>query len=76
VDYGDQQSLADLRSFRGKWNITFERFRDRMYADVFQRLFAVDSDGPDMEHAMMDAALGTAHPGEPRAKPSAGLRAA
>ena len=51
----------DLPPWFGKWNTAFKRFRDRVRADVFQRLFDAVSDEPDMEYAMVDATIVRVH---------------
>lgn len=51
----------DLPDYFGKWNTIFKRFRDWVKADVFQRLFDVVSDDPDMEYAMVDATIVKVH---------------
>lgn len=47
----------DLPAFFGNWNTVFKRYRDRVKADVFVRLFEACSDEPDMEYAMVDATI-------------------
>ena len=72
----------DLPPLFGHWNSTFTRFCDWAKRDVFQRLFDAVSDEPDLEHAMVDAAIVRAHrhgqgaKGEVRARPLAAPRAA
>ena len=72
----------DLPAYFGKWNTVFKRYRDWAKADVFKRLFAVVSDEPDMEYAMVDATIVKVHrhgqgaKGGLRARPSAAPRAA
>jgi len=51
----------DLPERFGKWNTVFKRFRDRVKADVFQRLFDAVSDDPDMEFAMIDGTIVKVH---------------
>jgi len=41
----------------GNWNSVFKRYRDWVKAGVFIRLFEAGSDEPDMEYAMVDAAI-------------------
>ena len=50
-----------LAVHNSKWNIAFKRFRRWVKADVFQRLFDVLSSEPDMEYAMVDAAIVKVH---------------
>ena len=64
----------DLPSFFGNWNTVFKRYRDRVKADVFIRLFKACSDEPDMEYAMVDATIVKVHRHGQGAK--GGLRAA
>jgi transposase len=45
----------------GNWSTAFRRFRDWREADVFQRIFEVLSDEPDMEYAMIDATIVKVH---------------
>jgi len=45
----------------GKWNTVFKRFRDWVKADVFKRMFDAVSGEPDMEYAMVDAAIVRVH---------------
>jgi transposase len=47
----------DLPALFGKWNSVHVRFRDRVKAGVFKTLFDAVSDDPDMEYAMVDAAI-------------------
>ena len=65
----------DLPPFFGNWNRVFKRYRDRVKADVFVRLFEAGSDEPDMEYAMVDATIVKVHRGRGaegglRARPS------
>jgi hypothetical protein len=66
----------------GKWNTVFERYRDRVKADVFGHLSGAASDEPDMECAMVDATIVKVHrhgrgaKGGLRGRPSAAPRAA
>jgi transposase len=72
----------DLPPSFGKWNTVFERYRDRVKADVFGHLFGAASDEPDMEYAMVDATIVKVHrhgqgaKGGLRGRPSAAPRAA
>ena len=72
----------DLPASFGRWNTVFRRYRDRVRADVFARLFAACSDEPDMEYAMVDATIVKVHrhgqgaKGGLKARPSAAPRAA
>ena len=72
----------DLPPSFGHWNSVFTRFRDRVKADVFKRLFDAVSDAPDMEYAMVDATIVKVHrhgqgaKGGLRARPSAAQKAA
>ncbi len=45
----------------GNWNSVFKRYRDWVKADVFERFFAAVSEEPDMEYAMVDAAIVKVH---------------
>ena len=47
----------DLPSAFGRWNTLFKRYHDWVRGDVFKRLFDAVSDEPDMEYAMIDAAI-------------------
>ena len=47
----------DLPPSFGNWNPVFCRFRDRVKAGVFKRMFVAASDEPDMEYAMIDATI-------------------
>ncbi len=51
----------DLPPAFGEWNTVFKRFRDWVKADVFKRMFDAVSDDPDMEYAMIDAAIVKVH---------------
>ena len=51
----------DLPPCFGKWNTVVRRYRDRVKADVFRRLFEACSDEPDMEYAMVDATIVKVH---------------
>ena len=72
----------DLPAFFGEWSTVFRRYRDRVGADVFARLFEACSGEPAMGYAMVDATIVKVHrhgrgaKGGPRAKPSAGRGAA
>ena len=72
----------DLPRQFGKWNSVYVRFRDWVRAGVFQRLFAVCSDEPDMEYATVDATIVKVHrhgqgaKGGLSVKPSAARKAA
>jgi transposase len=66
----------------GKWNTVFKRDRDWVKADVLLRLFQACSDGPDLEHAIVDATIGKVHrhgqgaKGGRKVRPSAAPRGA
>ena len=72
----------DLPATLGHWNSVFTRFRDWTKAGVFERLFDAVADDPDMEYAMVDAAIvrvrrhGQGAKGGLRARPSAAPAAA
>ena len=51
----------DLPPEFGKWNTVFQRFRDWVKADGFQKLFDAVSDQPDMEYVMVDATIVRVH---------------
>ena len=51
----------DLPALFGKWSSVYRRYRDRVRADVFARPFEACSDGPDMEHALVDATIVKVH---------------
>lgn len=61
VGPGRRSPWRDLPPWFGKWNSVFVRFRDRVRADVFKRLFDAVSDHPDMEYAMVDATIVRVH---------------
>lgn len=72
----------DLPALFGNWSTAYRRFRDWREDDVFRRIFDALSDDPDMENAMIDAAIVKAHrhwqgaKGGLRARPLAGPKAA
>ena len=72
----------DLPASFGKWNTVFKRHRDWVKADVFLRLFQACSDGPDLEHAIVDATIVKVHrhgqgaKGGRKVRPSAAPRGA
>ena len=51
----------DLPPGFGSWNTVFKRFRHRVKADVFKRIFDVVSDEADMEFAMIDGTIVRVH---------------
>jgi len=51
----------DLPGAFGCWNSVFQRFRRWARAGVFERLFALLSDGPDFEYALIDGTIVTVH---------------
>ena len=51
----------DLPTGFGNWNSGLKRFRDRVKADVFKRIFDAVSDDPDMETAMLDVEPSARH---------------
>ncbi len=65
----------DLPMYFGRWNTVFVRFRDWAKADVFKQPFDAVSKEPDMEYAMVDAAIVKVHrhgqgaKGGPKARP-------
>ena len=72
----------DLPAVFGRWTTVFNRYRDWVKADVFQRLFEACSDQPDLEFAMIDGTIVKVHrhgqgaKGGHMARPSAAPRAA
>ena len=51
----------DLPSGFGNWNSVFQRFRRWVRAGVFERLFERVSDEPDLEYALIDGTIVSAH---------------
>lgn len=51
----------DLPEGFGRWNSVFRRFRRWAKKGVFERLFAVLSDEPDLEYAMVDGTIVRVH---------------
>ncbi len=51
----------DLPEELGNWNTVFKRFDDWSKAGVFEKIFEVVSDDPDMEYAMIDATIVPVH---------------
>ena len=49
--------LRDLLLEFGKWNTVFQRFRDWIKANVFQKLFDTLSGQPDMKYALADSTI-------------------
>jgi len=43
----------DIAPHFGRWNTIFKRFRDRVKANVFKRIFDALSGDPDMEYVMI-----------------------
>jgi transposase len=72
----------DLPPLFGNWNSVFRRFRDRVRADFFRRLFGAVSGDPDLEYATVDGSIVKVHrhgrgaKGGLRARPSADPRVA
>ena len=72
----------DLPEGSGKWNSVLQRFRRRVRAEVFDRVFARVSDEPDFEYALVDGTIVAAHQkasgakGGPEIRPSAAPAAA
>ncbi len=51
----------DLPPVFGNWNTQFRRFRRWAKAGVFENLFKAMSDDPDLEYALIDAAIVSVH---------------
>jgi len=72
----------DLPSDFGHWNGAFQRFRRWVRGGVFERVFQRLSDEPDVEYALVDGTIVTAHQkasgakGGPGTRPSAARAAA
>ncbi len=64
----------DLPSGFGHWNSVFQRFRRWVRAGVFDRLFERVSDEPDVEYALIDGTIVTAHQKASGAKGGLGIR--
>lgn len=64
----------DLPTQFGHWNSTFRRFRRWAQKGVFERLFALLSDDPDFEYAMVDGTIVRVHQHAMGAKGGATLR--
>jgi transposase len=71
----------DLPPAFGNWSSAYTRFRDRVKADVWKRLFDAVAEEPDMEYAMVDATIVKVHrhgqgaKGGLKARPSADRKA-
>ena len=64
----------DLPMPFGHWNSTFRRFRRWAQKGVFERLFALLSDDPDFEYAMVDGTIVRVHQHAMGAKGGATIR--
>ncbi len=51
----------DLPGDLGNWNSTFQRFRRWAKNGVFERLFEVLADEPDLEYALIDGTIVSVH---------------
>ena len=58
----------DLPPAFGNWNSQFRRFRRWAKSGVFERLFKVLSEGPDLEYALIDGTIVQVHQKAPGSK--------
>ena len=65
----------DMPAAFGNWNSVFQRFRRWAVKGTFRRIFAILSDDPDFEYAIIDGTIvrvhqhGTGAKGGPKIKP-------